>query len=236
MGPTTIMPLIKKIYPKISGFLNFRWFFASILLGLITSWLIKDSITPLLLWGKSFSERSLLYQVLILVIYVFFTSTVFFCTLIIARLLLIKWSKAPSYHRASRELRDFIRYSSVKSRISDIKKGETLPNTKQSIHSGNPPVFSGEKEGSLNLVDWLRSYWGYVVIYVFFLYVSSTTARVGDDWEISQWYQNGFLSTLAGMMRATTYLNGRVASLFLARSLRTMMFYGVLQPPLFSQA
>ena len=67
---------------------------------------------------------------------------------------------------------------------------------------------------TFRLMDWLRAYWLYIVIYVFFLYVSSTSVRAGDDWEISQWYRNGFLSTLAGMIKATTYLNGRVASLF----------------------
>lgn len=71
-----------------------------------------------------------------------------------------------------------------------------------------------EKTRSFCFKDWLRSYWPYVVIYVFFLYVSCTSARAGDDWEISHWYQKGFLSTLAAMLRATTYFNGRVASLF----------------------
>lgn len=64
------------------------------------------------------------------------------------------------------------------------------------------------------LKNWLKTYWFYVVIYVFFLYVSITTARLGDDWEVSQWYRNGIVSTLAGMIHLTTYVNGRVASLF----------------------
>ncbi len=62
------------------------------------------------------------------------------------------------------------------------------------------------------LSDWLSSYWIYIAIYVFFLYVSFTTARAGDDWEISQWYQDGFISSLAGMIRATTYFNGRISA------------------------
>lgn len=80
-------PLLKKIYSKIMGFLKFKWFFVATLLGLITSWLIKGDITPLLLGGKSFDGRSLLYQIVILVIYVFFTSVILFCSLMIVSLL-----------------------------------------------------------------------------------------------------------------------------------------------------
>ena len=87
MRPIETIPLLKKIYPHITEFLKFRWFFVSILLGFITSWFMKDSITPLLFWGKYFDERSLLYQVLILAIYVFFASAIFFCALIIISLL-----------------------------------------------------------------------------------------------------------------------------------------------------
>ncbi len=71
-----------------------------------------------------------------------------------------------------------------------------------------------EKITAFHLKDWLKTYWFYVVIYVFFLYVSTTTPRLGDDWEVSQWYRNGMVSTLAGMIYLTTYVNGRVASLF----------------------
>ena len=56
----------------------------------------------------------------------------------------------------------------------------------------------------------LRDYWIYLVLYLFFLFVSYTSARGGDDWELSSWYQKGMLSTFIGMVRATTYLNGRI--------------------------
>lgn len=65
-----------------------------------------------------------------------------------------------------------------------------------------------------HLKNWLQTYWFYAVIYVFFLYVSITTARLGDDWEVSQWYRNGIVSSLAGMIYLFTNVNGRVASLF----------------------
>ena len=63
-----------------------------------------------------------------------------------------------------------------------------------------------------HLIDWLKMYWIYVAIYIFFLYVSSTSVKVGDDWSVSTWYQDGFLGTLAEAMRMTVYFNGRVAT------------------------
>ncbi len=62
------------------------------------------------------------------------------------------------------------------------------------------------------LEEWLRAYWLYIPIYLFFLYVSSTSARAGDDWALASWYNGGFVQTLAGMIRATTYVNGRVVA------------------------
>lgn len=209
MRPTETAPLPGKIYPKLMGFLKFRWFILPILLGLITSWLIKGPITPLLLGGKSFDGRSLLYQILILVIYVFFTSAVYFCALIIVSLLSIKWVKPPFYQRASGVLIRFLRYIFLNSRTSDMEKGEAIPNIEQPISSGNLSVFTEEKAESFYMVGWLRSYWIYVMIYIFFLYVSSTTARAGDDWEVSNWYANGFLSTLAGTIRLGIIFNAR---------------------------
>jgi hypothetical protein len=73
---------------------------------------------------------------------------------------------------------------------------------------------ANKKTTAFNLKDWLKTYWFYVIIYVFFLYVSSTAPRLGDDWEVSQWYRDGIISTLAGMIYLTTFVNGRVASFF----------------------
>jgi len=75
-------------------------------------------------------------------------------------------------------------------------------------------VHTNGKIGHFNLNDWLRKNWIYITIYVFFLYMNYTSARVGDDWEVLNWYRNGLLSTLMGVIRAITYLNGRIANNF----------------------
>lgn len=212
MRPTEILPLQSHIYSQITGFLKFKWFFVSILFGLITSWSIKDSITPLLLWGKSFAGRSILSQVGILILYVFFISTIFFFTLIIAsllfRLLWIKWGKTPSYYRVQRKYMEFVSY------FYQVEKMEIKPIADEPIYSSNLSAYQGDKIGNFNLVGWLKSYWVYVAIYLFFLYVSSTTARSGDDWEVSYWYQTGFLSTLAEMIHFSKIFNARVVGNF----------------------
>lgn len=69
-----------------------------------------------------------------------------------------------------------------------------------------------EKKKTFILKDWLRDYWIYLVIYVFFLYVSCTSIRAGDDWEVESWYHTGFLSTLVEMIRGLFYFNGRLAN------------------------
>lgn len=211
MRLTGIMPFLKKSYPKIEKFLEFRWFFVSILLGLATSWVIKDTITPLLFWGKSFDARSLFYKVAILAVYVFFTSAIYFCVLIVIDSLLIKWTKTTLYRRASGPFMRFLRYVFLNPLTSDSEKMETVPNTEQPIPARNVAVGMKGKKEPFIFVDWLKSYWLYVVIYFFFLYVSSTSVRAGDDWEVQSWY-HGFLSTFVEMIRALTYFNGRLAN------------------------
>lgn len=83
MQPTGNTPYLKRIYSQIVGILKNGCFFVSILMGLVTSWFIKGTITPLLFWGKSFEVRSLIYQVLLLAAYIFFTSIIYFLILII---------------------------------------------------------------------------------------------------------------------------------------------------------
>ena len=68
------------------------------------------------------------------------------------------------------------------------------------------------EEKTKSPLKWLKTYWVYIVIYVLFLYISFTSPRSGDDWEISGWYRDGFISTSFAMVRAFTYLNGRIAN------------------------
>lgn len=74
------------------------------------------------------------------------------------------------------------------------------------------------------------------MIYAFFLYVSSTSARAGDDWEVSNWYQTGFLSTFAGMIHLIELFQmPGWLEIFIAHFLHIMMLFGVLHPLLFLQ-
>ena len=215
MQPTGTTTFLKRIYYQIIGSLKFRELFVSIFLGLVTSWQIKGTITPLLFWGKSFDGRSLFYKVIILAVYVFFTSAFFFGVLMMAGTLLTKLGKTPFYHRVSEAIIRFLSYALLDSWTSDIRNGQAASNTEEQTHSDNSSGFSSEKNGSFNnIVDWFRSYWIYVLIYAFFLYVSSTSARSGDDWEVSNWYQTGFLSTFAEMIHLMTYFNARVVGNF----------------------
>jgi len=76
-------------------------------------------------------------------------------------------------------------------------------------------VFVATEKTTFHLKSWLKNYWFYLIIYAFFLYVSLTTARLGDDWEVSQWYRDGILSTLlGGGLFWINNLSGRIASLF----------------------
>ena len=68
------------------------------------------------------------------------------------------------------------------------------------------------EEKKKTLLNWLKTYWIYILIYALFLFISITSPRSGDDWEISQWYKSGFVSTCFAMVRAFTYLNGRIAN------------------------
>ena len=57
------------------------WIFTSLVLGIITSLLIKDEVTPIFLAGKTFINRSLFIQISIFVSLVVFTSAFFFLIL-----------------------------------------------------------------------------------------------------------------------------------------------------------
>jgi hypothetical protein len=56
---------------------NYKLILFSILLGSLTSWLIKEEITPLLLGGRSFGARSVVIQIGILISLIIFTSVFF---------------------------------------------------------------------------------------------------------------------------------------------------------------
>jgi len=73
-------------------------------------------------------------------------------------------------------------------------------------------VTAEEKKRAFVLKDWLRDYWIYLVIYAFFLYVSTTSVKSGDDWEVESWYKEGFLMNIGVMVRALFYFNGRLAN------------------------
>ena len=62
---------------KIIKALKTRWVILALLSGIITSWLIKDTITPFLLWGKALDRHSLPIQITIVISYIFFTSLVY---------------------------------------------------------------------------------------------------------------------------------------------------------------
>ena len=69
-----------------------------------------------------------------------------------------------------------------------------------------------EKKKTFTLKDWMRDYWIYIVIYGFFLYVSSTSVRAGDDWEVQNWYNFNLLTKFLEAIRALFYFNGRLAN------------------------
>jgi len=58
--------------------LKYKHIWSSLFLGGITSWLMKEEITPRLLGGKNFDGRSWPVQVRIISVYLFFTSLFFF--------------------------------------------------------------------------------------------------------------------------------------------------------------
>lgn len=85
------------------------------------------------------------------------------------------------------------------------------------------------------LSNFLKSYWIYLIIYFLFLYISSTSARAGDDWEVSNWYKSGFLSTFAGMIRLATYMNGRIlTNLFVSFFAHHVLLWKLIAPLFFT--
>lgn len=57
---------------------------------------------------------------------------------------------------------------------------------------------------------YLGTYGIYILIYLFFVYVSYRVPFGGDDWEVATWYNGGMIQTLFGMIRSWLYFNGRV--------------------------
>ncbi|QHI72053.1 DUF6056 family protein [Aminipila terrae] len=54
----------------------------------------------------------------------------------------------------------------------------------------------------------------YICIYILFLLMCINLPRGGDDWEIANWYSSDYVSTICGLIRSWTYLNGRLAHNF----------------------
>ncbi len=65
-----------------------------------------------------------------------------------------------------------------------------------------------------NFKIWLFYNWVYIATFLFFLYVGFHIPIVGDDWEISGWYKEGFLTTLIGCIKQWSYFNGRIINNF----------------------
>jgi len=128
MRPTQLLLKLRNIFTN--GIKPMQWFY-SLVLGIITSWLIKDGITSFLLGGRSFYHRSFFIQACILLLLVVFTSASFFITLSILNSFYARYEKLQPllkkiiYNRIFQPMNSII-HKDIKSILHLEKKAKVL--------------------------------------------------------------------------------------------------------------
>jgi len=128
MRPTQLLLKLRNIFKN--GIKPMQWFY-SLVLGIITSWLIKDGVTSFLLGGRSFYGRSFFIQAGILVLLVVFTSASFFIALSILNSFYARYEKLQPllekiiYNRIFQPMNSII-HKALKSILHLEKKAKVL--------------------------------------------------------------------------------------------------------------